>query len=102
MDPHEKHIPEFRPDGYLPEGTRGGRTMIATATEYEKAQKELWSLEERLNRLQQSNPVGSKGFTKAGIRKMTARLHEESIFPRAGDDTFRPEWEWHAADRCRR
>ena len=51
--------------------------MIATETEYEKAQEELRSLEERLSRLQQSNPVGSKGFTKAGIRKMIARLHEE-------------------------
>ena len=51
--------------------------MIATTTEYEKTQEELRSLEERLGRLQQSNPVGSKGFTKAGIRKMIARLHEE-------------------------
>ncbi|MBP86399.1 MAG: hypothetical protein CMJ64_06750 [Planctomycetaceae bacterium] len=51
--------------------------MIATATEHEKAQQELRSLEQRLDRLQQSNPVGSKGFTKAGIRKMIARLHEE-------------------------
>jgi hypothetical protein len=51
--------------------------MIATETEYEKAQEELRSLEERLNSLQQSNPAGSKGFTKAGIRKMIARLHEE-------------------------
>jgi predicted outer membrane protein len=51
--------------------------MIATATEYEKAQEELRSLEQRLDRLQQSNPAGSKGFTKAGIRKMIARLHEE-------------------------
>nr|VFJ63331.1 MAG: hypothetical protein BECKFW1821B_GA0114236_10821 [Candidatus Kentron sp. FW] len=51
--------------------------MIATATEYEKAREELRSLEERLNRLQQSNPIGSKGFTKAGIRKMIARLHGE-------------------------
>jgi len=51
--------------------------MIATETEYEQAQDELRSLEERLNKLQQSNPVGSNGFTKAGIRKMIARLHEE-------------------------
>nr|VFK13790.1 MAG: hypothetical protein BECKLPF1236A_GA0070988_100948 [Candidatus Kentron sp. LPFa]VFK29576.1 MAG: hypothetical protein BECKLPF1236C_GA0070990_100908 [Candidatus Kentron sp. LPFa] len=51
--------------------------MIATATEYEKTQEELKSLEERLDRLRQSNPIGSKGFTKAGIRKMIARLHEE-------------------------
>lgn len=34
-------------------------------------------LEERLHRLQQSHPMGDKGFTKAGIRKMIARLHEE-------------------------
>jgi len=51
--------------------------MIASTIEYEKAQEELRSLEERLDRLQRSNPVGSKGFTKAGIRKMIARLHEE-------------------------
>lgn len=51
--------------------------MIATETEYEKAQEELRSLEERLSTLQQSNPAGSKGLTKAGIRKMIARLHEE-------------------------
>ena len=51
--------------------------MIATATEYQKAQEELRALEERLDRLQQTNPVGSKGFAKAGIRKVIARLHEE-------------------------
>ena len=51
--------------------------MIAGAREYEKAQEELRALETRLKRLQESNPVGSKGFTKAGIRKMIARLHEE-------------------------
>ena len=51
--------------------------MIANATEYQKAQEEIRQLEERLERLQQANPIGSKGFTKAGIRKMIARLHEE-------------------------
>jgi prefoldin subunit 5 len=51
--------------------------MISTLTEYQKAQEELRSLEERLDRLQQANPVGSKGFTKAGIRKMIARIQEE-------------------------
>ena len=51
--------------------------MISNLTEYEKAQHEIRLLEERLQRLQQSHPVGSKGFTKAGIRKMIARLHEE-------------------------
>jgi hypothetical protein len=51
--------------------------MIANTSEYQKAQEELRSLEERLQRLQQSHPIGFKGFTKAGIRKMIARLHEE-------------------------
>ncbi len=51
--------------------------MIANLTEYQKAQEEIRVLEERLERLQQNHPVGSKGFTKAGIRKMIARLHEE-------------------------
>ena len=51
--------------------------MITNATEYGKAQEELRLLEERLDRLQRAHPIGSKGFTKAGIRKMIARLHEE-------------------------
>ena len=51
--------------------------MITTVTEYEKAQAELRDLTDRLTRLQQSHPAGSKGFTKAGVRKMIARLHEE-------------------------
>jgi hypothetical protein len=50
---------------------------ITDAEEYQKAQEELQLLEERLHRLQQSHPLGEKGFTKAGIRKMIARLHEE-------------------------
>ena len=52
-------------------------TMIANDTEYQKAQEEIRALEGRLERLQVANPIGSKGFTKAGIRKMIARLHEE-------------------------
>ena len=51
--------------------------MISNPTEYEKAQQEIRILEERLKRLQQTHPIGSKGFTKAGIHKMISRLHEE-------------------------
>ena len=51
--------------------------MIANATEYDKAREELRSLEQRLEELLKAHPVGSKGFTKAGVRKMIARLHEE-------------------------
>ena len=51
--------------------------MITNATEYNKAEDELSDLQERLKRLQETHPLGAKGFTKAGIRKMIARLHEE-------------------------
>ena len=51
--------------------------MIANVTEYEKAQEEIRDLEDRLARLLHEHPLGSKGFTKAGIRKLIARLHEE-------------------------
>jgi len=51
--------------------------MIGSTTEYQKAQEEIRALEERLELLQQTHPIGSKGFTKAGIRKLIARLHEE-------------------------
>ena len=51
--------------------------MINTAVEYDKAQAELRDLTDRLARLQQDHPAGTKGFTKAGVRKRIARLHEE-------------------------
>ena len=51
--------------------------MITTIVEYERAQAELQDLQERLAELQRDHPVGEKGFTKAGIRKLIARLNEE-------------------------
>lgn len=51
--------------------------MITTDIEYEKAQSELRDLQARLERLQREHPIGEKGFTKAGIRKLIARLNEE-------------------------
>jgi hypothetical protein len=65
--------------------------MITTTIEYEKAEQELRDLEARLERLQQSNPIGSKGFTKAGIRKMIARLHEELALYEGSEEARRPE-----------
>ena len=65
--------------------------MIANTTEYEKAQQELRSLEDRLARLQQSHPLGSKGFTKAGIRKMIARLHEEMGVYEGSEEARQPD-----------
>jgi hypothetical protein len=51
--------------------------MIANLQEYEKAQEELRDLEGRLQELQREHPLPAKGLTKAGVRKMIARLHEE-------------------------
>ena len=51
--------------------------MITNVAEYDKAEEELRDLEDRLTRLRQSHPLGAKGFTKAGTRKLIARLHEE-------------------------
>jgi hypothetical protein len=38
---------------------------------------ELQSLQDRLAELLKNHAVGDKGFTKAGIRKLIARLNEE-------------------------
>jgi len=51
--------------------------MISTITEYEKAQAELRDLESRLAKILAEHPIGQKGFSKAGIRKLIARLNEE-------------------------
>ncbi|HEX5271694.1 MAG TPA: hypothetical protein VFW33_14450 [Gemmataceae bacterium] len=51
--------------------------MIASPTEYAKACQELEHLEGWLAKLRQESPGAAKGLTKAGLRKMIARLHEE-------------------------
>jgi hypothetical protein len=51
--------------------------MIFNSVEYEKAREELRVHESRLVQLQQDHPIGFKGFAKAGIRKMIARIREE-------------------------
>ena len=64
--------------------------MIANLVEYEKAQEEIRLLEDRLKRLQASDPIGSRGFTKAGIRKMIARLHEELAIFEGSEEARQP------------
>jgi len=61
--------------------------MISNPTEYEKARDELRALEGRLQRLEQTHPIGSKGLTKAGIRKLIARLHEELAVYEGSEET---------------
>jgi hypothetical protein len=65
--------------------------MITSAAEYEKAEQELRDLQQRLELLQRSNPIGSKGFTKAGIRKMIARLHEELAIFDGSEEARQPQ-----------
>jgi hypothetical protein len=65
--------------------------MITNAVEYERAEEELRDLEKRLELLRQSNPIGSKGFTKAGIRKMIARIHEELALYEGSEEARRPQ-----------
>ncbi|MBC7854787.1 MAG: hypothetical protein IAF94_15250 [Pirellulaceae bacterium] len=51
--------------------------MIANAIEYERAQEELQYLEAWLLRLQVESPLPKKGLTRAGVRKMIARIYDE-------------------------
>jgi hypothetical protein len=65
--------------------------MIQTREEYHKAQEELRLLEDRLQRLQQDHPAPAKGLTKAGVRKMIARLHEELAVYEGGQELVQTE-----------
>lgn len=51
--------------------------MISDPIDYKRAEDELHHLEGWLARLRRDHPGPDKGFTKAGVRKMIARLHEE-------------------------
>ena len=51
--------------------------MIQNDNEYRKAEDEIDELMSRLKELQSTTSIGTKGFTKAGIRKLIARIHEE-------------------------
>jgi hypothetical protein len=66
--------------------------VIADTAEYQKAREELRDLEQRLARLQHDHPAsGGKGFTKAGVRKMIARLHEELAAYEGSEEARQPE-----------
>ena len=51
--------------------------MIVNAAEYEKAHSDLRILEQRIRELEQEHPGDDKAFTKAGVRKMIAKINEE-------------------------
>ncbi len=60
--------------------------MISSSAEYEKAESELRELEQRRIGLQKQHAIGDKGFTKAGIRKLIARLNEELAVYEASEE----------------
>ncbi len=51
--------------------------MIENEQQYRKAEQELNILMSKLTDLQRTTDIHEKGFTKAGIRKLIARIHEE-------------------------
>ena len=51
--------------------------MITNAAEYEKAYGDLRILQQQIADLERDHPGGEKGFTKAGVRKMIAKINEE-------------------------
>ena len=60
--------------------------MIADLNQYQKAEEELCQLEDWLARLRREHPGSEKGFAKAGVRKMIARLHEELAIFEGGQE----------------
>lgn len=51
--------------------------MISNETEYGRAREELAYLESWLGRLENTPPTPENGLTRAGVRKMIARIQEE-------------------------
>ena len=62
------------------------KSMIRDATECERAKQELRELQGRLENLDSPNAIVSKGFTKAGIRKLIARIHEKLALIEASEE----------------
>jgi hypothetical protein len=54
--------------------------MVGNMAEYQKACEELDHFQKWLEKLLRSHPGHERGLTKAGVRKMTARLQEEIGF----------------------
>ncbi len=65
--------------------------MIETTEEYARVKEQLRLLESRLDHLQREYPVPAKGLTKAGVRKMIARLHEELAVYEGSQELRQPE-----------
>jgi hypothetical protein len=65
--------------------------MITTISEYEIACRQLDELEAKLEKLQSKHSGGEKGYTKAGVRKLIAKLHEELAIYEASIDSTQIE-----------
>ena len=60
--------------------------MITDREQYQKALEELAELQQWLETLSREAPVAEKGMTKAGIRKLLAKLHEELAVYEGGQE----------------
>ena len=65
--------------------------MIETSAEFEKATEELAYLKQWLARLQRDHGFGENAYTRAGVRKLIARLHEELAVYEGRRATRQPE-----------
>ena len=62
--------------------------MIESANQHAIASEQLIELNARLGKLQEESPGKLKGYTKAGIRKMIAKIHEDlAIYEATNDPT---------------
>src|SRR5688500_5178017 len=68
-----------------------GRFTQSTQRRRAHREEEKRSNQKGSSRLQQAHAIGSKGFTKAGIRKMIARLHEELAAYEGSEEARGPE-----------
>lgn len=51
--------------------------MIESKSDYVAANEQLVQLNQRLKNLQTEFPGTEKGYTKAGVRKLIAKIHED-------------------------
>lgn len=67
--------------------------MISNEAEYRRACEELAYLESWLGRLQKTPPTPENGLTRAGVRKMIARIQEELALYEGGMSLAMPRTE---------
>ena len=79
--------------------------MIANASEYQRAEEELRTLEDRLGRLQQGHPIGAKGVGESpnvgGVPAFSNAINDAFAFLGGGNIAMpHDHWRtWTVAER---